>query len=146
MRPLQAGGRRRDGAPQGREAGEHQRTAGTIRRSRTLGAQKPGRSRLRRQGAHEEEIPSRVEPGASGPWGEGAGPRVRGPLTALIHRGWNAPSTWCSTRPRLWGWGVGLRSYQEPWLDTTSPFGDALCCTTSRSRTPSWSAASCGNG
>lgn len=23
-------------------------------------------------------------------------------------------------------WGVGLRSYQEPWLDTTSPFGEAL--------------------
>src|ERR671915_1682540 len=24
------------------------------------------------------------------------------------------------------GWGVGLRSYSEPWLDTTSPFGEAL--------------------
>lgn len=24
------------------------------------------------------------------------------------------------------GWGVGLRSYQEPYLDTTSPFGEAL--------------------
>jgi DNA invertase Pin-like site-specific DNA recombinase len=23
-------------------------------------------------------------------------------------------------------WGVGLRSYSEPWLDTTSPFGEAL--------------------
>lgn len=23
-------------------------------------------------------------------------------------------------------WGVGLRSFQEPWLDTTSPFGEAL--------------------
>jgi len=23
-------------------------------------------------------------------------------------------------------WRVGLRSYQEPWLDTTSPFGEAL--------------------
>jgi len=27
---------------------------------------------------------------------------------------------------RLRAWGVGLRSYQEPWLDTTSPFGDVL--------------------
>ncbi len=27
---------------------------------------------------------------------------------------------------RLRGWGVGLRSYSEPWLDTTSPFGEAL--------------------
>jgi putative DNA-invertase from lambdoid prophage Rac len=23
-------------------------------------------------------------------------------------------------------WGVGLRSYSEPWLDTTPPFGEAL--------------------
>ena len=30
------------------------------------------------------------------------------------------------TLERLRGWGVGLRSYQEPWLDTTSPFGEAL--------------------
>ena len=28
-----------------------------------------------------------------------------------------------NTLERLRGWGVGLRSYQEPWLDTTSPFG-----------------------
>jgi DNA invertase Pin-like site-specific DNA recombinase len=27
---------------------------------------------------------------------------------------------------RLRAWGVGLRSYSEPWLDTTSPFGEAL--------------------
>lgn len=31
-----------------------------------------------------------------------------------------------STLERLRGWGVGLRSYSEPWLDTTSPFGEAL--------------------
>ena len=31
-----------------------------------------------------------------------------------------------NTLERLRGWGVGLRSYQEPWLDTTSPFGEAL--------------------
>ena len=31
-----------------------------------------------------------------------------------------------TTLERLRGWGVGLRSYTEPWLDTTSPFGEAL--------------------
>ena len=30
------------------------------------------------------------------------------------------------TLERVRAWGVGLRSYQEPWLDTTSPFGEAL--------------------
>ncbi len=30
------------------------------------------------------------------------------------------------TLERLRAWGVGLRSYQEPWLDTTSPFGEVL--------------------
>jgi DNA invertase Pin-like site-specific DNA recombinase len=31
-----------------------------------------------------------------------------------------------TTVERLRTWGVGLRSYSEPWLDTTSPFGEAL--------------------
>ncbi len=31
-----------------------------------------------------------------------------------------------TTLERFRGWGVGLRSYAEPWLDTTSPFGEAL--------------------
>ncbi len=31
-----------------------------------------------------------------------------------------------TTLERLRTWGVGLRSYIEPWLDTTSPFGEAL--------------------
>jgi putative DNA-invertase from lambdoid prophage Rac len=31
-----------------------------------------------------------------------------------------------TTLERLRGWKVGLRSYSEPWLDTTSPFGEAL--------------------
>ncbi len=31
-----------------------------------------------------------------------------------------------TTLERLRAWGVGLRSYGEPWLDTTSPFGEAL--------------------
>jgi DNA invertase Pin-like site-specific DNA recombinase len=31
-----------------------------------------------------------------------------------------------TTLERLRGWKVGLRSFTEPWLDTTSPFGEAL--------------------
>lgn len=31
-----------------------------------------------------------------------------------------------NTLQRLREWNVGLRSYSEPWLDTTSPFGEAL--------------------
>ena len=31
-----------------------------------------------------------------------------------------------TTLERLRWWGIGLRSYSEPWLDTTSPFGEAL--------------------
>jgi DNA invertase Pin-like site-specific DNA recombinase len=31
-----------------------------------------------------------------------------------------------TTLERLRTWGVGLRSYSEPWLDTISPFGEAL--------------------
>ncbi len=31
-----------------------------------------------------------------------------------------------TTLERLRTWGVGLRSYSEPWLDTTSHFGEAL--------------------
>ena len=30
------------------------------------------------------------------------------------------------TLERLRAWRVGFRSYSEPWLDTTSPFGEAL--------------------
>ncbi len=30
------------------------------------------------------------------------------------------------TLERLRGWKVGIRSYQEPWIDTTSPFGEAM--------------------
>ena len=30
------------------------------------------------------------------------------------------------TLERVRACGAGLRSYQEPWLDTTSPFGEAL--------------------
>ena len=31
-----------------------------------------------------------------------------------------------NTLEQLRHWGVGLRSYSEPWLDTTSPFGEAM--------------------
>jgi putative DNA-invertase from lambdoid prophage Rac len=31
-----------------------------------------------------------------------------------------------TTLERLRTWGIGLRYYSEPWLDTTSPFGEAL--------------------
>ena len=31
-----------------------------------------------------------------------------------------------TTLERLRTWRIGLRSYSEPWLDTTSPFGEAL--------------------
>jgi DNA invertase Pin-like site-specific DNA recombinase len=31
-----------------------------------------------------------------------------------------------TTLERLKAWRVGLRSYSEPWLDTTSPFGEVL--------------------
>ena len=31
-----------------------------------------------------------------------------------------------TTLERIRAWKVGLRSYSEPWLDTTSPFGEAL--------------------
>jgi DNA invertase Pin-like site-specific DNA recombinase len=31
-----------------------------------------------------------------------------------------------TTLERLRTWGIGLRSYSEPWLDATSPFGEAL--------------------
>jgi len=31
-----------------------------------------------------------------------------------------------TTLERLKAWGIGLRSYSEPRLDTTSPFGEAL--------------------
>jgi DNA invertase Pin-like site-specific DNA recombinase len=35
-----------------------------------------------------------------------------------------------TTLERLRAWGVGLRSYTEPWLDTTSPSGEDLCALT----------------
>ena len=44
--------------------------------------------------------------------------------------GWTAPSVPfvkpANTLADLRHWHVGLRSYQEPWLDRTSPFGETL--------------------
>lgn len=47
-------------------------------------------------------------------------------LVWRIDRAFRSVLDAANTLERLRGWGVGLRSYQEPWLDTTSPFGEAL--------------------
>ncbi len=47
-------------------------------------------------------------------------------LVWRIDRAFRSVLDAAQTLDRLRGWGVGLRSYQEPWLDTTSPFGEAL--------------------
>ncbi|MGH7777291.1 MAG: recombinase family protein [Candidatus Dormibacterales bacterium] len=47
-------------------------------------------------------------------------------LVWRIDRAFRSVLDAAQTLERLRGWGVGLRSYQEPWLDTTSPFGEAL--------------------
>jgi len=47
-------------------------------------------------------------------------------LVWRIDRAFRSVLDAATTLERLRTWGVGLRSYQEPWLDTTSPFGEAL--------------------
>ena len=47
-------------------------------------------------------------------------------LVFRIDRAFRSVLDAATTLERLRGWGVGLRSYCEPWLDTTSPFGEAL--------------------
>jgi DNA invertase Pin-like site-specific DNA recombinase len=47
-------------------------------------------------------------------------------LVFLIDRAFRSVHEAATTLERLRGWRVGLRSYAEPWLDTTSPFGEAL--------------------
>lgn len=47
-------------------------------------------------------------------------------LVWRIDRAFRSVLDAAQTLERLRGWKVGLRSYQEPWLDTTSPFGEAL--------------------
>ena len=47
-------------------------------------------------------------------------------IVARMDRAFRSVLDAATTLERLRGWGVGLRSYSEPWLDTTSPFGEAL--------------------
>ena len=47
-------------------------------------------------------------------------------LVFRIDRAFRSVHEAANTLERLRGWRVGLRSYAEPWLDTTSPFGEAL--------------------
>jgi putative DNA-invertase from lambdoid prophage Rac len=47
-------------------------------------------------------------------------------LVWRIDRAFRSVLDAATTLERLLAWGVGLRSYTEPWLDTTSPFGEAL--------------------
>jgi DNA invertase Pin-like site-specific DNA recombinase len=47
-------------------------------------------------------------------------------LVWRIDRAFRSVLDAAQTLERFRTWGVGLRSYQEPWLDTTSPFGEAL--------------------
>ncbi len=43
-----------------------------------------------------------------------------------LDRGFRSVLDAAPTLERFRTWGVGLRSYTEPWLNTTSPFGEAL--------------------
>ncbi len=47
-------------------------------------------------------------------------------LVWRIDRAFRSVLDAATTLESLRAWGVGLRSYAEPWLDTTSPFGEAL--------------------
>lgn len=47
-------------------------------------------------------------------------------LVWRIDRAFRSVLDAATTLERLRAWGVGLRSYAEPWLDTTSSFGEAL--------------------
>ena len=47
-------------------------------------------------------------------------------LVWRIDRAFRSVLDAATTLERLRGWNVGLRSYTEPWIDTTSPFGEAM--------------------
>ncbi len=47
-------------------------------------------------------------------------------LVWRIDRAFRSVLDAATTLERLRAWGVGLRSYAEPWLDTSSAFGEAL--------------------
>jgi DNA invertase Pin-like site-specific DNA recombinase len=57
---------------------------------------------------------------------QGARRRIDLVLVWRIDRAFRSVLDAATTLERLRAWGVGLRSYTEPWLDTTSPFGEAL--------------------
>jgi len=52
--------------------------------------------------------------------------QIRLVLVLRIDRAFRSVLDAAQTLERVRACGVGLRSYQEPWLDTTSPFGEAL--------------------
>ena len=58
--------------------------------------------------------------------GDAAKRRVDLLLVWRLDRAFRSVREAANTLADLRHWGVGLRSYQEPWLDTTSPFGEAL--------------------
>ncbi len=58
--------------------------------------------------------------------GDAAKRRVDLILVWKLDRGFRSVRDAANTLADLRHWGVGLRSYSEPWLDTTSPFGEAL--------------------
>ena len=47
-------------------------------------------------------------------------------LVGRVDRAFRSVLDAATTLERLRTWKIGLRSYSEPWLDTTSPFGEAL--------------------
>ena len=47
-------------------------------------------------------------------------------LVWKMDRAWRSVLDAATTLQQLRSWGVGLRSYSEPYLDTTSPFGEVL--------------------
>src|SRR5439155_5006400 len=58
--------------------------------------------------------------------GEASRRRVDLFLVFRLDRAFRSVLDAAQTLERLQHWGVGFRSYSEPWLDTTSPFGEAL--------------------
>ena len=52
--------------------------------------------------------------------------RRRPVLAGLEDRAFRSLLDAALTLERLRGWKVGIRSYQEPWIDTTSAFGEAM--------------------
>lgn len=47
-------------------------------------------------------------------------------LTYRLDRAFRSVPEAANTLERLRGWGIGFRALQESWIDTASPFGEAL--------------------